>query len=462
MAIDDLPWRKFPRDAISNVKIRFIQKQLPSHLKHCALLFFTTAYCLADDYGAVDLEDGLVFADAMDIDNPGDIFLIAEHFAARGVMEKINERVYVISDWDMPNRDRQYRTPLTAEQRREAVKSRLKAESPEEKPPPVSGKSAQKKKDVATKSKKMSLHGECSDKKRESVATQRERQTGERGQTDQTDKTDTHTQQTAALAHAALSAHGAPCGGTQAAAQPESGEPRKETKEEPDRGKHTEYTELQRQGQSLESENLGTEKKNAASEGNNEVVKTPTVGKGRTDRAGGLCYLDDIPSYVATVDVLSDFFLKNNPKGYPDRQNEQNSIIKLAQRIVILRDKDNTAEIIAANFCRCFKKLTEQHQYYKDMALLPSNLLKPGAFSVVFGEVGRILKPKGVDWQKKYDKMVVESLEDREVYGDTGGNDGEYKKYGITPDDPERFIKLLHAQKAAAREKNTQEYVNDS
>lgn len=450
MAIDDLPWRKFPRDAISNVKIRFIQKQLPQHLKHCALLFFTTAYCLADDYGAFDLEDGLVFADTMDIDNPDDIFLIAELFGARGVMEKVNERVYVINDWDMPNRDRQYRTPLTAAQRREAVQASLKTEVPEEKPPSASKTAAQKKKNVATKSEKMSLHGECSDKKQESVATQRDRQREERVHTDNTDKTDRHTHEMAALAQAALSAHSAPCGGTQAAAQTESGEPRKETGEEKHGERHA------------EDEKIGAEKKNVPPEKNNETLKIPTVGKGGTDRAGELCYCDDIPSYVATVDVLSDFFLKNNPKGYPDRQNEQNSIIKLAQRIVILRDKDNTAEIIAANFCRCFKKLTEQHQYYKDMALLPSNLLKPGAFSVVFGEVGRILKPKGVDWQKRYDKMVTESLEEREVYGDTGGNDGEYKKYGIAPDDPERFIKLLHAQKAAVPEKNTQEYINDS
>ena len=186
MAIDDLPWRKFPRDAISNVKIRFIQKQLPQHLKHCALLFFTTAYCLADDYGAFDLEDGLVFADAMDIDNPDDIFLIAELFGTRGVMEKVNERIYVINDWDMPNRDRQYRTPLTAVQRREAVQARLKTEVPEEKPPSASKTAAQKKKNVATKSEKMSLHGECSDKKQESVATQRDRQRQERLQIKQT------------------------------------------------------------------------------------------------------------------------------------------------------------------------------------------------------------------------------------------------------------------------------------
>lgn len=459
MAIDDLPWRKFPRDAISNVKIRFIQKQLPQHLKHCALLFFTTAYCLADDYGAVDLEDGLVFADAMDIDNPDDIFLIAEHFAKRGVMEKINERVYVISDWDMPNRERQYRPPLTAEQRREAVKSRLKTEAPDEKPPPAARTAAQNKKNVATKNEKMSLHGECSDKKQENVATHRDRQTRER---EQTDKTDTHTQQTAALAHAALCAHGAPCGDMEAAAQTEKGEPRKETGEQTDKEKHTEGKESQWQKEGVESENLGTEKKSVSSEENSEAVKTVTVGEGMTDRAGSLCYGDDVSSYVATVDVLSDFFLKNNPKGYPERENEQKAIMELAKRIVMLCDKDNTAEIIAANFCRLFKKLTEQHQYYKDMALLPSNLLKPGAFSVVFGEVGRILKPKGSDWQKNYDKMIAESLKDRAVYGENGDIGAEYKKYGISVDDPERFGKLFHAKKLAARKKGTQEYVNDS
>ena len=463
MAIDDLPWRKFPRDAIGNVKIRFIQKQLPAHLKHCALLFFVTAYCIADDYGAFDLEDGLVCADAMDIDNPDDVFLIAEHFARRGVINKITDRVYMFVDWDAPSRERASRSPLTAEQRREAVRARLKIGTPEAEPPIKAESPARKKKDVATKSEKMSLHGECSDKKRENVATQRERR--ERTETEErekTDKTDTHTYETAALAQAALSAHGAPCGAVQAAAQTDSREPEEQTDRQEHRQTDSEEAHRRKDGTQRESYRDSTEQIRFTAEQTSETVKTITVGKGSTDTAAEACYGDSVPEYVATVDILSDFFLKNNPKGYPDRLNEQKAIMELAKRIVVLRDKDNTHEIIAVNFCRCFKKLTEQHRYYKAMALLPSNLLKPGAFSVVFGEVGRILKPKGTDWQKNYDRMVAESLKDRAVYGENDVLSAEYAKYGIASDDPERFGKLLHAKKAAGKEKQAKEYVDDS
>lgn len=434
MGVEDLPWRKFPRDAISNVKIRFIQKQLEPHLRHGALLFFTTAYCLADDNGVIDIEDGLVFADAMDIDNPDDVFVIANLFASRGIMDKITERIFMFIEWDVPNRERTARAPLTAAQRRAAVQAQLqqKATQANDKPPDVVPKVA---KTVATKNEKMSLHAPCSDKKCESVATHREKREKE--------KKETHTQETAHLAHDALCAHSAPCGTAQEC-----------EKQEQDR-KTEKTTETQRKTQEKTAirHTQGEECTDGSNTPEKDIsdTKTITVGE-RIDKAPDPEKGDRPCAYLETLEVLQAFFEKHNPSGYPEQQKEQKAIISLIHRINLLQDTTNSAEIIAVNFCRCFKKLTEQHPYYKGMPLLPSNLVKPGAFSVVFDETAKILRPKNREWQKKYEKMVAESTQDEAVYGNDDYLGAQCKAYGINPDSPDRVRQLLVAQNVHKRQ----------
>lgn len=433
MGVEDLPWRKFPRDAISNVKIRFIQKQLAPHLRHGALLFFTTAYCLADDYGVIDIEDGLVFADAMDIDNPDDIFTIANLFAERGVMDKISDRVFMFVDWDTPNRDRTIRAPLTAAQRRAAVQAQLKQK--EEASGTMPGEVQKAVKDVATKSEKMSLHGTCSDKKHENVATHREK-TDKRVQKEEREKKETHTQEAARLAHDALCAHSAPCAIAQALTPDEKREREKERATEP--GENQERFEKQ---EPVKSETPETPEKDKETEITNgrEGMKDRTAEPSKG--VNGQEYLD-------TLQVLQDFFDKYNPMGYQNKDEQIKALIELTHRMVALSDKANTGEIIAINFCRCFKKLTEQHQYYKDMPILPSNLLKNGVFSIILGEVGRILQPKGVSWQRHYDKMVAESAKGKQVYSYSDFLAAQCKQYNVNPDAPDYIQQLLAAQKA--------------
>ena len=436
MGVEDLPWRKFPRDAISNVKIRFIQKQLGPHLRHGALLFFTTAYCLADDYGVIDIEDGLVFADAMDIDNPDDVFVIANLFASRGIMDKITERIFMFVEWDTPNRDRTIRAPLTAEQRRAAVEAQLRQK--EKTSGNASDASPKNAKDVATKSEKMSLHMPCSDKKRESVATHREirEKTDKRAQKEEKEKKETHTQEAARLAHDALCAHSAPCAIAQVLIPDEKKEREKERATEP--GENQE---------SCEKKEATESKQPDTTEKDKETEKT-NGREGMKDRAAEPCKGVSGQEYLDTLQVLQDFFNKHNPMGYQNKDEQIKALIELAHRMIALSDKANTGEIIAINFCRCFKKLTEQHQYYKDMPILPSNLLKNGVFSIILGEVGRILQPKGVSWQRHYDKMVAESAKGKQVYSYSDFLAAQCKQYNVNPDAPDYIQQLLAAQKA--------------
>ncbi len=434
MGVEDLPWRKFPRDAISNVKIRFIQKQLAPHLRHGALLFFTTAYCLADDYGVIDIEDGLVFADAMDIDNPDDVFVIANLFASRGIMDKITERIFMFVEWDTPNRDRTIRAPLTAEQRRAAVEAQLRQkEKTSGNASDASPKNAQ---DVATKSEKMSLHMPCSDKKRESVATHREirEKIDKRAQKEEKEKKETHTQEAARLAHDALCAHSAPCAIAQALTPDEKREREKENRIEA--------------GENQENREKKEVTENILPDTSEKDTKTENRREGMKDRAAEPCKGVSGQEYLDTLQVLQDFFDKYNPMGYQNKDEQIKSLVELTHRMVALSDKANTGEIIAINFCRCFKKLTEQHQYYKDMPILPSNLLKNGVFSIVLGEVGRILQPKGVSWQRHYDKMVAESAKGKQVYSYSDFLAAQCKQYNVNPDAPDYIQQLLAAQKA--------------
>lgn len=433
MGVEDLPWRKFPRDAISNVKIRFIQKQLAPHLRHGALLFFTTAYCLADDYGVIDIEDGLVFADAMDIDNPDDVFVIANLFASRGIMDKITERIFMFVEWDTPNRDRTIRAPLTAEQRRAAVQAQLKQK--EMASDNMSDTGQKTAKDVATKSEKMSLYLPCSDKKRENVATHREK-TDKRVQKEEREKKETHTQEAARLAHDALCAHSAPCAIAQALTPDEKRERKKENRIET--GENQESREKKE----------ATESKQPETPENDKETEITNGREGMKDRTAEPCKGVNGQEYLDTLQVLQDFFDKYNPMGYQNKDEQIKALIELTHRMIALSDKANTGEIIAINFCRCFKKLVEQHQYYKDMPILPSNLLKNGVFSIILGEVGRILQPKGVSWQRHYDKMVAESAKGKQVYSYSDFLAAQCKQYNVNPDAPDYIQQLLAAQKA--------------
>lgn len=130
--VNDLPWRKVPRDIIRNEDLDYISYLLDDSLKPAPLLFYITAYCKADDFGVFDIEDGVIFSRLMRIGKPADVKTIAEAMVKRHLIRPVADNCtsYVILDWEVPQR-KSVRTSKTAEERRKTAEEKIQQEQEE-------------------------------------------------------------------------------------------------------------------------------------------------------------------------------------------------------------------------------------------------------------------------------------------------------------------------------------------
>ena len=83
MALNELAWRKFPRDTMKNEELDYVSFLLGKELAAAPFLFFTTAYCKADDDGVIDVGDGVIFARLMRLGTPQDVIKVANMLEER-------------------------------------------------------------------------------------------------------------------------------------------------------------------------------------------------------------------------------------------------------------------------------------------------------------------------------------------------------------------------------------------
>lgn len=106
--LNDMTWRKTPRDLIINPKIRFIAGHTAAHLKQAVFAFYAAIYMQADNDGVIDLGDTEVLADIVMLDDPDDINTLIDAFAKRGFIERVypddaeRASIYFLTDWDNP------------------------------------------------------------------------------------------------------------------------------------------------------------------------------------------------------------------------------------------------------------------------------------------------------------------------------------------------------------------------
>ena len=106
--LNDMTWRKTPRDLIINPKIRFIAGHTAAHLKQAVFAFYAAIYMQADNDGVIDLGDTEVLADIVMLDDPDDISTLIDAFVKRGFIERVypddaeRASIYFLTDWDNP------------------------------------------------------------------------------------------------------------------------------------------------------------------------------------------------------------------------------------------------------------------------------------------------------------------------------------------------------------------------
>ena len=130
--LNDLAWRKVPRNIIRDENIDYISSLLPENLSAAPMLLYFIMYCKADDDGVIDLEDGAIYSRLMKICNAKEVLDIATLMAKRKLLLPVMDgtNVYIIEDWDIPMRPGA-KPARTMEERRANVAAKIRAEQEE-------------------------------------------------------------------------------------------------------------------------------------------------------------------------------------------------------------------------------------------------------------------------------------------------------------------------------------------
>lgn len=490
MGLQNITWRKLPRNAVSDIRIQSVAMQLPQELKPAALLFYVVAICTADDDGVFDIDDGFTFSIAMQCGTPDDVFQIADLFVLRKLIVQVEDdsSQYMLVDWESPFVDSRFKSSLTAEQRRQAVLNKMQQNkkiaksikkagaapkdtyrpeprfsSPAPQPAPLPSQEqlsdyrfSQKKSEKTEpffpcpendKKSNSVATGNLNDSFVISVATDTDRQTDktDRGtdNTEQTEKTHTHTDAQSVRETPDKSGSDAPAEEkTETETETENrntDNPDIKTELQTETKNVIDIRELQEtvQKKSIETETANEADSVIQSDGK-EVTKAETLtGKG------------DCGS------VLKSFFSKKNPAGFADVNAELQAIQEITKRVDALKDTRNSPEIIVCQYIRQFERLVTGDGYYKNAPLLASYMIKPGIWARITQQAAKVLSDSGGTggkWFEECQKWRAEAEKDREKLGVDNITDALYINSGINPQDPNRIAKLMEQRKVVKRE----------
>lgn len=426
--LNDLAWRKVPRGIIRDENLDYISSIMPEELKAAPMLLYFIMYCKADDEGVVDLEDGVIYSRLMKIAKPKEVLDIATLMARQKLLVPVMDgtHVYIIADWEVPPRPG-LKVTRTMDERRRAVAEKIKAEQRRNEQTQVYNVNFEQLRAASNP-----FFCPNDDKNAQFVDTERDKReirenlesyesTGDRELREFRDREKTHTE----------SNNGDNLKSPYVANE-NMQEPIAESTDipgaQPLEATETEIEELSRLA-------LGNDaNSNQPMDQSNEIKAIESKGASRD--------IDEV--YV----VFSDFFAKNC-LGFSEATYKQ-SLLELSQLIIMLKSDRNPAKNIAAVFCQQFKKLTESEGYYKNLPLLPTELLKPGAYKTVLSMASRILcnsNASNVEWITQSRALTIPNKE-RAVYDD-------YKnlmiEYGIDPSGENPLLNLIKKKASAIK-----------
>lgn len=468
-----LTWRKFPRDTITNPALLFIAKKLPKERQHQVFTLFVALYCNADDDGVVDLSDLAVFSYTC-IMSEDDLVDLLYRFLDRHIIEEISISgvpAYRIAGWLDP-----YPGRMTAAEKQAAYRSRIAEKKPPEKrsflgskgrPPipeakPIDTSASGVSDEMETiydEADELSddeilalfLRLEKEDKTEapikiveppESAAAETPKSVTERypdvtGVTQEKEPVTPVTgEKNEVTAENSSVTQRYPTPPKTEEIETEEREMRdRETERETDRGeidtekedienlekkkrKRKDKTHTDRAGSPAKTPTGEILKEREAEEKETEVPPererepaqepaaiTEDVKKTKRQEAA--------QRSVRVFKILWKFFNDKNPMGFVDKDAERLACAQLADRIAMLEDEKNTAEIIACQFTNSFNRLLNKGGYFENMPCTPIMLLKPGNYSKVFYSVSKILHPKdqgGMHWAAELKKVMDNEL----------------------------------------------------
>lgn len=419
--LNDLAWRKVPRNIIRDENIDYISSLLPENLSAAPMLLYFIMYCKADDDGVIDLEDGAIYSRLMKICNAKEVLDIATLMAKRKLLLPVMDgtNVYIIEDWDIPMRPGA-KPARTMEERRANVAAKIRAEQEEKR------RLEQQTVDFdalrAGASPFFCLHDDKNAKNVDIQRVERDKrdiETPENLEFKEIEREKTHTE-------SSLGGNFTP----PCAAKEIMQEHKTETDHTADKLEATE-TEINNLAELALSNSNNTFSQNAVK--NNEITKESKAAKGDIDAV-----------YV----VFRNFFAKNC-LGFSEMQHKK-ELLELSELIMQLEDERNPATAIASVFCQQFKVLTETEGYYKNLPLYPRELLNPKVYRTVLSMASRILCSKqsaNVGWIQQ-SKVLKDMTENRAVYDELKK---AYVECGIDPDGEHPLLDFLTKKMTAIK-----------
>lgn len=425
--VNDMTWRKLPRDLQTNENFTYIESKLKPELAAAPYMFYITALRLADDDGIFDLEDGVIFSRLMKIGTPDDVFIIANYMQIRKIITRVSaesNRCF-LNDWDYPKTQK----PRTMAERRSIVLKQIEEEKAQKNPIQNAFTIQDQQKAAINTIDSTELYNNASDpiqvnfskasksddffcpendKQAENVVknvnddkiaenvdkenqTEREKERDTPERIDRLDKT--HTEEGLRTSCQVLQ----PTEDTAALADIEN----------PD-------SEIQRE------ETAGTESSELAEQALAEFSV----------------------NHNEIVTQLNDWFVKNC-YGYKPNAGRK-PIDELAKRIEALASDVNPPDVIANVMLKEFKTMSEKDQHWQNIPLLPAYLVKDGVYSHVMARASRILLNNNEQKKLWAEQLMVYEDKDFELI-DNEINE-QYLKYNINPNDPNRTLLLMQAK----------------
>ena len=453
----DVYWRQYPIDLLNDEKMGYIESQMPAGYEYAPYMYYITALKLADDNGIYDLDDGIIFARLMRVENVQLVFDVTNLMRKYKIIYRLSDDTQLCGIVDWSYSDKKKRT--LAERKQAALnaieRERAKTMSTKDFGPegcagkcndiPQSAACVGKCNDIpqgsannpvceaadATvpapdavffmpeddKNRKNVVINADDDKSGENVT---DIQTDSTNNTVQEVHTNTHTQQQAP----AYGPNMGPPAGTCQNSIPAVADI-----------------------QNSETENQ-TDSEQAASSGEITMLaqQAMSIANGETEKKD-----------TALFDYLNDFFVKNC-YGYKPKQSAS-AIQRLAAEIEKLSDEVNPAVEVAAVLCGEYKKMCDgaRSDYWKGQPVLPAYMLKPRCWMELLQYAGKILATKNN--QNKFDQAMAEAREKVNAERDevTQWQNEEYAKYGIDPASPSATMELLRAKNLQQKEQQQEE-----
>ena len=452
----DVYWRQYPVDLLSDDKMACVEAELPADLKYAPYMFYCAALKLCDNDGVFDLEDGVIMARLMRVDNTDIVFKIANLMRKRKIIYRLfdDSMLCGLVDWTYSDKK-----PRTIEERRRAVAEAIKQKqatasssrdfmtapqqqqtapeftapeftAPKAAAPAQEAQTAPAPQDFSCvendKNANNVVKSEMDDKNAKNVVTLQDN-TVHDNKTVQTYiqdiQTNTHTQQLSG------------CGQLESP-PPDNCQDKNAVGEKNIQNLNTDNANIPTADLSCGGEDISSLAAQALQEAQKDVEETEQA---------------NLKGY------LNEFFVKNC-YGYEKNQSA-NAINKLAGKILELSDDVNPPGEVASVLCSEFKKLCEgqREEYWKGTPLLPAYMIKPRIMAEIVQYAGKILATNQNN--NKFIAAAKKAQEECEAEGDivTVALQEEYLKYNIDPGDPNAQMLLLQAKSAEQKAQKAKE-----